>query len=71
MRIFRDPFRGGHDILVMCETYKPEGRGVITPLSHLPTEGTCGVHGNNTRFHALQIFENPKVAEQKPWYVFA
>jgi glutamine synthetase len=68
VRIFKDPFRGGHHVLALCETYKPEGQGVITPLSHLPTEGTYGVTGNNTRFHALKIFDNPKVKEAKPWF---
>lgn len=66
--IFRDPFRGGKNILVMCETYKPEGEGVISPLSHIATEGTWGVNGNNHRAGALEIFNNPAVKAQKPWY---
>lgn len=40
-RIFRDPFRGGDNILVMCDTYTPQG----VPL---PT---------NKRYPAKQIFD--------------
>jgi len=68
VRIFKDPFRGGKNLLVLSETYKPEGNGVITPLNHIPTEDTFGVDGNNSRFEALKVFNNPKVAEQKPWF---
>jgi len=42
--IFKDPFRGGDNILVICDTYEPNG----TPL---PT---------NTRHPALQILEKAK-----------
>ena len=66
--IFTDPFRGAPNLLVLCETYKPEGHGVLTPLNHIPTEGSSGVTGNNTRYQALQVFNNPKVQEQKPWF---
>lgn len=39
--LFRDPFRGENDLLVLCATYRPNG----TPLP------------NNFRFHAAEIFE--------------
>jgi glutamine synthetase len=68
IRVFPDPFRKGNNVLVLSECYKPEGNGVISPLNHLETEGTCGVNGNNSRYQALQVFNNPKVAEQKPWF---
>lgn len=68
IRIFPDPFRGGDNILVLSETYKPEGNGIITPLNHLPTQDACGVTGNNTRYEALKVFNNPTVAAQKPWF---
>eukprot|EP00042_Codosiga_hollandica_P047652 m.520362 g.520362 ORF g.520362 m.520362 type:complete len:433 (-) comp57495_c0_seq1:110-1408(-) len=66
--IFSDPFRGGANILVLCETYQPLGEGRLEPLSHMPTADTFGVNGNNNRARAAQIFDNPTVAEQKPWY---
>ena len=68
IRVFPDPFRKGNNVLVLSECYKPEGNGVISPLNHLETEGTCGVNGNNSRYQAVQVFSNPKVAEQKPWF---
>jgi glutamine synthetase len=45
--IFKDPFRGGDNILVICDTYEPNG----TPL---PT---------NTRHPANEIFEQAKEHE--------
>jgi glutamine synthetase len=50
--IFRDPFRRGDHILVLCDTYTPAGEP-------LPT---------NTRASANEIFENPKVKEEEPWF---
>jgi len=66
--IFKDPFRGGNNILVMCDTYQPLNDGSLKPLeveSHTPT---FGVHGSNARYAALQIFENPAVKSVKPWF---
>lgn len=50
--IYPDPFRGGDNILVLCDCVKPDG----TPLD------------GNTRSTALEIFENPIVKNEKPWY---
>ncbi|KAK7825811.1 glutamine synthetase nodule isozyme [Quercus suber] len=50
--IFRDPFRGGNNILVMCDTYTPAGEP-------LPT---------NARYKAEKIFSNPDVVAEEPWY---
>jgi glutamine synthetase len=58
--IFRDPFRGGDNIIVMCSTYRPDG----TPLSGLPAEG--GLGGNNNRATAEAIFNHPTVREWSP-----
>lgn len=68
--IYRDPFRRGKNVLVMCETYTPEGEGRITPVNHMPRDGTWGVNGNNNRATALEVFNNPAVKDQKPWYVW-
>lgn len=38
--IFKDPFRGGDNILVMCDTYRPNGEPLAT----------------NTRAPAVEIF---------------
>jgi len=50
--IYPDPFRGGKNILVLCETCLPDAG--LTPL---PT---------NTRRAALEIFK--KTAAEKPWF---
>ena len=65
---YRDPFRGGANILVLCENYQPVGEGKLIPLGHMPTEGTWGVNGNNHRAAAVELFSNPIVKAQKPWY---
>ena len=39
--IFRDPFRGGKNIMVMCDCYKPD----MTPIK------------NNTRVRAAELME--------------
>lgn len=50
--IFKDPFRRGPHILVLCETCLPDGK--LTPI---PT---------NTRREATKIFTEGK--EQEPWF---
>ncbi|CAF1933503.1 unnamed protein product [Brassica napus] len=50
--IFRDPFRKGNNILVMCDAYTPAGNPIPT----------------NKRHNAAKIFSNPKVASEEPWY---
>ncbi|KHG11765.1 Glutamine synthetase cytosolic isozyme 1 [Gossypium arboreum] len=50
--IFRDPFRGGSNILVMCDTYTPAGDPIPT----------------NKRFSADKIFNHPDVAAEEPWF---
>ncbi|KAL5995844.1 hypothetical protein ACLOJK_025915 [Asimina triloba] len=50
--IFKDPFRGGNNILVICDTYTPAGEPIPT----------------NKRHRAAQIFSNQKVIDEVPWY---
>eukprot|EP01013_Petalomonas_cantuscygni_P022724 TRINITY_DN44035_c0_g1_i1.p1 TRINITY_DN44035_c0_g1~~TRINITY_DN44035_c0_g1_i1.p1 ORF type:complete len:374 (-),score=60.39 TRINITY_DN44035_c0_g1_i1:810-1931(-) len=50
--IFADPFRGGDNIVVLCDTYTPQG-------DPLPT---------NKRAPAMSIFSHPEVAAEEPWY---
>ncbi|KAG4165117.1 hypothetical protein ERO13_A13G059900v2 [Gossypium hirsutum] len=50
--ILRDPFRGGSNILVMCDTYTPAGDPIPT----------------NKRFSADKIFNHPDVAAEEPWF---
>ncbi|KAJ6929569.1 hypothetical protein NC652_013448 [Populus alba x Populus x berolinensis] len=50
--IFKDPFRKGNNILVMCDAYTPAGEPIPT----------------NKRFNAAQIFSDPVVAAEEPWY---
>lgn len=50
--IFKDPFRGGNNILVICDTYTPQGEPIPT----------------NKRYKASQIFSDPKVVAEVPWY---
>ncbi|KAL0434497.1 UNVERIFIED_CONTAM: Glutamine synthetase leaf isozyme, chloroplastic [Sesamum latifolium] len=50
--IFKDPFRGGNNILVICDTYTPAGEPIPT----------------NKRYRAAQIFSDPKVTAEIPWY---
>lgn len=52
VRIYPDPFRGGKNILVLCETCLPDGK--LTPI---PT---------NTRRAAAEIFA--KGEAEKPWF---
>ncbi|KAK6937485.1 Glutamine synthetase, catalytic domain [Dillenia turbinata] len=50
--IFRDPFRGGNNILVICDSYTPAGEPIPT----------------NKRHRAANIFSNQKVIDEVPWY---
>ncbi|KAL0463324.1 UNVERIFIED_CONTAM: Glutamine synthetase nodule isozyme [Sesamum latifolium] len=50
--IFRDPFRRGNNILVMCDAYTPAGEAIPT----------------NNRHKAAKIFSHPDVASEEPWY---
>ncbi|KAG6541789.1 hypothetical protein Mapa_016802 [Marchantia paleacea] len=50
--IFRDPFRGGQNILVICDTYSPKGE----PLP------------SNNRARAARIFDTEEVAMEEPWF---
>ncbi|KAK2631975.1 hypothetical protein EUGRSUZ_L02175 [Eucalyptus grandis] len=50
--IFKDPFRGGNNILVICDTYTPAGEPIPT----------------NKRARAAEIFSNQKVINEVPWY---
>jgi glutamine synthetase len=58
--IYKDPFRGGKNILVMCDTYEPprvNPDGSVTPIKPLPT---------NTRAACAEIMA--KAADQEPWF---
>eukprot|EP00268_Persea_americana_P018991 TRINITY_DN19737_c0_g1_i1.p1 TRINITY_DN19737_c0_g1~~TRINITY_DN19737_c0_g1_i1.p1 ORF type:complete len:357 (-),score=92.27 TRINITY_DN19737_c0_g1_i1:133-1203(-) len=50
--IFKDPFRRGSNILVMCDAYTPAGEPIPT----------------NQRFNAEKIFSHPDVIAEEPWY---
>lgn len=50
--IFKDPFRKGNNILVMCDAYTPAGDPIPT----------------NHRFKAAEIFSHPAVVAEIPWY---
>lgn len=51
---YLDPFRGGNNMMVLCDTYVRNDDGNLVP------------HKTNTRARALQIFE--KYEDQQPWY---
>ncbi|KAJ8753659.1 hypothetical protein K2173_026335 [Erythroxylum novogranatense] len=50
--IFKDPFRRGNNILVMCDAYTPDGQPIPT----------------NKRHNAAKIFSHPDVVAEEPWY---
>ncbi|XP_038876259.1 glutamine synthetase cytosolic isozyme-like [Benincasa hispida] len=50
--IFRDPFRRGNNILVICDSYTPAGEPIPT----------------NKRHAAAKIFSHPDVVAEEPWY---
>ena len=58
--VFKDPFRGGGNVLVMCETWLPpyiSDSGVVTETAP---------HPSNTRNPARIIFD--KAAAHETWY---
>lgn len=59
-RIYKDPFRPGDNILVMCDTYEPPSilpDGTISALKPLPT---------NTRAACNEVME--KCKGEEPWF---
>ncbi|GAY43748.1 hypothetical protein CUMW_076880 [Citrus unshiu] len=50
--IFKDPFRRGNNILVMCDAYTPAGEPIPT----------------NKRHAAAKIFSHSDVVAEEPWY---
>jgi len=50
--IFRDPFRRGKNILVICDAYTPAGEPIPT----------------NKRANAANIFSHPDVVAEEPWF---
>ncbi|KAH9707188.1 glutamine synthetase cytosolic isozyme 1-1 [Citrus sinensis] len=50
--VFKDPFRRGNNILVMCDAYTPAGEPIPT----------------NKRFNAAKVFGHPDVVAEEPWY---
>ncbi|KAF6138830.1 hypothetical protein GIB67_021808 [Kingdonia uniflora] len=50
--IFKDPFRRGNNILVICDAYTPQGEPIPT----------------NKRYDAAKIFSHPDVVAEVPWY---
>jgi len=50
--IFRDPFRGGDNILVMCDTYDKSGKPIPT----------------NTRAPAAESFDRKETVDAVPWF---
>lgn len=58
--IYKDPFRGGDNILVMCDTYEPpriKEDGTMTDIKPIPT---------NTRAACNDVMERAK--DQEPWF---
>ncbi|KAE8022077.1 hypothetical protein FH972_007910 [Carpinus fangiana] len=50
--IFKDPFRRGNNILVICDAYTPAGEPIPA----------------NKRHKAAEIFSHPKVVAEEPWF---
>jgi glutamine synthetase len=58
--IYKDPFRGGNNIIVMCDTYEPprlNPDNSVTPMKPIPT---------NTRFACNEVME--KTMADVPWF---
>jgi glutamine synthetase len=56
--VFRDPFRRGDNIIVMCETFRWEDN---TCKKLIPAN-------TNFRTFATQVWNDPAVSAEKPWY---
>ncbi|XP_047315995.1 glutamine synthetase nodule isozyme-like isoform X2 [Impatiens glandulifera] len=50
--VYKDPFRRGNNILVLCDAYTPSGEPIPT----------------NKRHNAAKIFNHPDVAVEELWY---
>ncbi|KAJ7548305.1 hypothetical protein O6H91_07G006500 [Diphasiastrum complanatum] len=50
--IFKDPFRRGNNILVICDAYTPSGEAIPT----------------NNRAAAARIFSEERVVDEEPWF---
>jgi glutamine synthetase len=68
--LFKDPFRGGDNLLALCATYTPSQEdGSMLPLTvTADLAAAAGVTGNNTRDAAVEVFSDPAVAAQECWY---
>lgn len=58
--IFKDPFRLGDNILVMCDAYEPPRNnpdGTVTPMKPIPT---------NTRYACAEVMA--KTEAEEPWF---
>lgn len=58
--MFKDPFRGGDNVLVLCDAYEPPRMlddGTVTQAKPIPT---------NQRFACNEVMEKAK--EQEPWF---
>lgn len=58
--VYKDPFRGGDNVLVLCDTYEPprtKPDGTVIPMKPLPT---------NTRCAAAEAMDKAKAEE--PWF---
>ncbi|KAL4294660.1 hypothetical protein AHAS_Ahas18G0250300 [Arachis hypogaea] len=51
--IFKDPFRRGENILVICDAYTPAREPIPT----------------NKKHNAAKLFSHPYVAPEEPWYI--
>lgn len=58
--VYKDPFRGGDNVLVLCDTYEPprtKPDGTVVPMKALPT---------NTRCACAEAMDKAKAEE--PWF---
>jgi len=54
-----DPFRGGDNILVLCECYDPSNASKGEKMEPIPS---------NKRHNALKLFNSDKIKNEHPWY---